>query len=325
MDNRKPVDITEEGYQLYELEEPLVDAVRLKLMQKGARPLLHGYGEDDLSVGEEDEGNASEACYQTTVQFYELRRTARWAIESIVGHVFDKFDLPRGNGLEIGSGPYGEMANNYMPSDIQRKTWEEVEINPHSIEHNMRLNPGSVIHQGSYLNLCGADGVGLEKGSRDIVTGLSSLDSTTFVDIALEQIRQVLRDGGYLLHVQDLGPSDGVIEHFVRTHFGMPSPHNCFFAGSGYPSAYVLPYGGVLTSGELFRLYLRFAVERTEGLELVFDKWITAVRMCDDGPPWPEVYSEGLWAMGPRSSDDRGCGASPQIVSASVMLARKVA
>jgi hypothetical protein len=240
--------------------------------------------EDERKVAQEDIAIAS-------AHFEVVRDMVRDSLKAIVKFLFNSHELPRSNGLDIGCGATGEMAEKLLPNDIDPLTWWQCDANPSAVEsvqsRDPRINPFVL----SYLNL------GLEKNPLNIITGLSCLDSTCNVQRAIEQIRDSLVEGGYFLHIQDVGHKN----YFGLSQLasqGIQPPYGIV----GYPSH---PKGELATfafmnekklypSVDLFRQYLADRVREVPGMEIVFNDWLSTERIAPLGD-MTYLYSNGLF------------------------------
>lgn len=210
--------------------------------------------------------------------FERTRIPIRNGLKAIVNYVFDKCDLPKDKGIDIGCGATGEMVEELLPNNIDRSSWMQIDANPSAVRENQNRHPAARVQQGSYLHM---DGV----RNLNIVTGLSSLDATCFVDRAIEQIRWALKKGGYLLHVQDVRPG---INYGIREaqYMGLEPPYEIEIAqGSKEPLSYWSQHQQeYINVGELFRRRFGRAIENSPGMELVFNKWVNVRKFLNNGP-----------------------------------------
>lgn len=209
--------------------------------------------------------------------FERTRIPVRDSLRTILEYIFERFALPKSGGVDIGSGATGEMVECLLPHDIDRNSWVQLECNPASVRENQRRHPSSRIVQGSYHDL-GVSGL-------NIVSGLSSLDNTWFVNEAIEEIRRALRDGGYLLHVQDVRPGIGYGFREME-YLGVEQPCEIEIA-SGFPDPltfFVRSQQEYLNVGECFRRNLGRAVKANPGMELLFNKWVNLRKFRSEGP-----------------------------------------
>lgn len=224
---------------------------------------------------------------QASLHFEKFRNPVRNALQAIVSSVFEKYNLPLEGGIDIGCGATGEMVEKLLPTDAgQRATWTQIDVNPSAVAENKRRHPLSNIQPGSYLNIGVTD-------YYPIITGLSSLDSTAFVERAVQQVRDALKKGGIFLHIQDVKPGwaapfQEVVsmgEKFPYVVEVVPNddeskaeehevfPHNIHMYHTGI---------GPLSVIDLFRSHLAKAIKNTEGLILLESDWVTAIGKVDD-------------------------------------------
>lgn len=223
----------------------------------------------------EIEGIAKQDITASSI-FERTRMSVRDGLKAIVSHIFDRFDLPKDKGLDIGCGATGEMVEELLPNTVDKNSWMQIDANPSAVRENRNRHPAAKVQQGSYLHM---DGV----RNLNIVTGLSSLDATCFIDKAIDQIRRALKKGGYLLHIQDVRPG---INYGMREaeYMGLEPPYEIeVIKGHNEPLTYWLQQEYV-NVGELFRRRLGRAIENNTGMELVFNKWVNARRFLDSGP-----------------------------------------
>ena len=223
---------------------------------------------------EEEEADIARLDSSTASGGFEKNRSeVRGELKAITDFVFREYGLPRENGLDIGSGESGEMVQRLLPIGNNIKTWTQLEVSPSAVEVNSKRHPRSDIRQGSYLSLDQGD---QDLRDRPIITGLSSLDATCFIDKAIEQIRMALSDGGFLFHVQDVRPGNGVVMQQLYDE-NCRLPYDGYFLNGGDNKAIAYRVGDSYVSvGELFRRRLGQAISSNAGMELLFNDWITA-------------------------------------------------
>ncbi|MBI4994299.1 class I SAM-dependent methyltransferase [Candidatus Peregrinibacteria bacterium] len=213
-----------------------------------------------------------------SLTFERTRSQVRDALRAIIRHIFNQFGLPKNQGLDIGCGATGEMAEELLPGDIDKNSWVQIDVSPSAVQENQRRHPSSTIKEGSYLHMNGVQNL-------NIITGLSSLDATCFIDRAIEQIRFALKIGGYLLHVQDVRPGVGCgIREMEYMDLKPPYPIETA-TGKDEPLTYWIQHMQEYANvGELFRRQLGRAIEGCNGMELLFNKWISARKFLNSGP-----------------------------------------
>lgn len=266
------------GYDLHIADKPRRDMPeflrRHDMLQPAELTLLSA----PTNIKEELAGIRAQNIKTASSVFERNRVPVRGALRAIVGYAFDKFNLPKSGGVDIGSGATGEMVEELLPQSVTRSSWVQLEANPSAVSENQRRHPNSRIVEGSYLNM-GVSGL-------DIVTGLSSLDATCFLDQAIEQVRSALKEGGYLLHVQDVRPGKGFGLREMA-HMGHKPPFNAEIPKDvDDPLTYFTDRQKqkAVSVGELFRRNLGRTIENNSGMELLFNRWVTA-RKPIDGPP----------------------------------------
>ncbi len=236
-------------------------------------------------------------------------------LRAIVRDAFARHSLPMDSGLDIGSGASGYMVAKLFPFDAQGK-WLQMELNPQAVEINKKKNPSLPVMQGSYHRL-------QKQGVRSmfpVITGLSSLDATQHLAHAVKQIRDGLRDGGSLFHVQDVRPGLDVVHRQLK-ELAAPEPYATQeLQGPTAGLNTVLTYKGQserINVVELFRQRLGAVIQNTPGLELLENQWVTAGGKNKESKN-DRQYSMGIYLELPA---DR----SPiQQASAVVTVARKV-
>lgn len=274
-------EVTKHGqYDFYIGDEPYRDILDF-MRQHG---MLQQGCVTPLSMPANPEAEAESFAMQDPIasSCFEIhRKPVRNALRTIVDYIFDRFNLPRNKGFDIGCGATGEMVEELLPDNIDRNSWVQIDVNPSAVRENKNRHPDAKVQQGSYLHV---DGV----RNLNIITGLSSLDSTYFISKAIEQIRQALKKGGYLLHVQDVGPGKGYGWGEAR-YMGLEPPYEIEIIRvrnrTGGAFTYWVPHQQKYISvGELFRRNFGRAIENNPGMELIFNKWVNARRVLNSGP-----------------------------------------
>lgn len=224
-------------------------------------------------VAEEEAGISQFDPGVESPTFDRTRQHFREAIRAAVGHFFEKFDLPRRGGLDIGSGATGSMVHSFLDGTVEKHSWTEMDVNPQSVRANAKLHPGARVVTGSYHRL---DSLNLHD-SLDMVTGLSTLDATQFIPHAIAQIRNALRRGGYLFHLQDVRPGNGAGLRELQA-MGEQSPFHCLAFHTDRPqpefAAFASSDGSVFSTGELFRRQLDRAFVADGGYEVLLNDWV---------------------------------------------------
>jgi SAM-dependent methyltransferase len=249
--------------------------------------------------------------------FEKNRIPVRDSLRAIISFIIDKFAVPTDNGLDLGSGATGEMVEQLLPLDeLSRKEWIQLDVNPSSIVVNKKRHPDSRIVQGSYLDLLRGQNL---DGIMNVITGLSSFDATNFVPKAVEEVRYALREGGYFLHVQDVRPGMVSIIHQLQA-MGRNTPYKALVLPDSHNSNEFLAFEtdeGFLSVSELFRRYLGSVIEADEGMELLFNDWITARTRVKANERMSRLYFMNiLLGVSPKFF-------SEHVTSAVVTLARK--
>ena len=205
-------------------------------------------------------------------QFDRNRTHFREAIRAAMKHYFTEYKLPTENGLDFGCGATGTMVHGFLDKIINKNTWTEADVNPASVAQNKAIHPESRIYTASYHDV---SALGLD-GNLDIVTGLSTLDATQFIPHAIGQIRQALRSGGYILHIQDVRPGQSAGIREIRA-MGQELPCHCLIVKNSNHSQDFMAFQtpeGPLSSGELFRRQMSRAFKEDGGYEVLANDWV---------------------------------------------------
>lgn len=266
------------------------------------------------SIEEEERGIAAQPIQTASLAFEKNRSQVRAALQAILARVFEEYDLPKSNGVDLGSGATGAMVEELLAPHIHKDTWIQVDANPQAVHENRRRHPGSTIVRGSYLRI--QETLKLDN-TLDIATGLSSFDSTQFIEHAVGQVATGLTSGGYFLHMQDVRP--GLLVGFREmAAMGFEPPYRVDMVRSNVgieePIVYYLPDGRKMSVVELFRRNLGRAIERNADMELLMNHWITARRTLPPGTPGRAYFQNILLSGFPIPVEE---------VSAVVTLARK--
>ena len=266
--------------------------------------------EEGLYIAKQNISNAS-LCFKA------FRDPVRDLLKTIVAFVFDEYDLHKSHGLDIGSGATGEMVEELLPINEEEKAgWTQTDVNPNAVKENKRRHPDSKIEICSYFDLK------VQEVYRTI-TGLSCLDSTSFVEEVIGEIKNALVEEGVFMHFQEIRPGwNSPFKEMVKRGEKFPLvalldpevsgahemfPHNIM----GYCSTMG---DGFLSVMELFRRHLARAIGNVEGLEIILNDWVTAAGPTSDLSNGC-VYNSGLKIPTP--------GNPYNIVSGIVTLVRK--
>ena len=304
------------GYQISAGGPMVYDVPQICLNMRQITPSPFAVYNLPRDAKEEEFGLAQQPISTASLSFEHNRMKVEEALQGITGAVFDQYNLPRFGGIDVGSGATGAMVHQFLKPHINVSSWSEMDVNPNAVAENIRRHPDARVMAGSYLNL--AETKGLPK-KVSIVTGLSSLDATQFISQALNEIRQKLHTGGFLLHIQDVRPGLGTPVRELE-HMGLQSPFCAYTLRSNVgiqePLAYQTPEG-LLSVGELFRRNLGRLIEQQHGMRLLVNHWISARRV----PPNPELGGSAYY----MNVHLRGIPHPIDEVSAVVTLAQRVA
>lgn len=239
-----------------------------------------------FSIEEEEKGIAAQPIQTASLSFEKNRSQVRAALQAILARVFREYNLPRRNGIDLGSGATGAMVEELLAPSIEKDAWIQVDANPQAVDENRKRHPVSAIMRGSYLRI--RETLHILGETLDIATGLSSFDSTQFIEHAVEEVATVLRSGGYFLHMQDVRPGVGVGFREMAA-MGFQPPYHVDMVGSNVgiqePIRYHLPNGMTVSVGELFRRNLGRAIAKNANMELMMNHWVTARRDLPHGTP----------------------------------------
>lgn len=205
---------------------------------------------------------------QASLGFERNRTKVIRQLRAIVRGIMREYKLPTNNGIDIGSGATGAMVGDLMPTVTN---WKQMEINPAAVLENRRRHPEQDIVTGSYFKLTKI----VAPESLDIVTGLSSLDATSFLPDALESVWSVLKPGGVLLHVQDVRPGNGATARWVKRK-GYVGAQDMDMTVDGGVYGIHDPKEGYLSATELLRRELGDVVRDRKDATLVMNAWTTA-------------------------------------------------
>lgn len=225
---------------------------------------------------EDEERHISEQSVSATEGFNRNRRRVIDTLRAIPSFVFEEYSLPRSNEIDIGCGATGFNVHELLGSLMKPSGIIEMDANPHAVEANKKLHPGSPVVVGSYLRL---KELGLRE-SLDLVTGLSSLDATAFLDHAVEQIAEALKPGGYLFHMQDVRPGQNACLQALR-NLGAEAPFPMKISNYNNPeeTPVLFEIGGQrISSVELFRQRMAAALQKTPSLKPILNHWVVARR-----------------------------------------------
>lgn len=270
------------------------------------------------SPDDEEQGIARQTIEAASLSFADARQSVIGGLRATLNYLFDKFNLPKEGGIDVGSGSTGGMVEDLLPiSDDQRRTWVQIDANPAAVAENQRRHPQSNIFPGSYHKL------GLN-GTQSIITGLSCLDSTAFMEVAVASIRDALKKGGYFLHLQDVKPGwSPPFQEVVLRKQKLPvkvevAEEQSSLAHHIFPHNIMVYHcnGELVSVMELFRGRLERAIKTVGGLEVVESDWITAVHHNIADPKQARFYGSGYNMQSSNPTN--------QIVSTIATLARRV-
>ncbi len=205
---------------------------------------------------------------RASLGFERNRVKVRRQLRAIVRGIVKEYKLPTNNGMDIGSGATGAMVSDLMPTTTN---WKQVEINPAAVKENKRRHPNQDIVTGSYFKLKAI----AAPESLDIVTGLSSLDATSFLPDALESVWSVLKPGGVLLHVQDVRPGNGATARWTKRR-GYAGAQYMDMTTDGSVYGIYDPREGYISATELLRRELGDVIGSRKDAALVVNAWTTA-------------------------------------------------
>lgn len=228
------------------------------------------------STEEEERGIATQSAEVASGEFERTRAQVRDALRAIIGSVITAFNIPcRQGGIDIGSGATGEMVNQLLKPYIQgaESSWAQVEINPKAVAMNRKRNPLATVIEGSYFQLAND----LRLQNTNMIAGLSCLDATYFLPQVIASVRNSLRENGYLLHIQDVRPGDGVGFRYMQRH-GYQLPYKALMLPNGNPLLYPVQNGMAISVGEMLREELGDAITNTPDMELLYNGWVEAHR-----------------------------------------------
>ncbi|MFH1446087.1 MAG: hypothetical protein ABIG43_01580 [Chloroflexota bacterium] len=247
---------------------------------------------------EEDE--SGHRCYQFCQNaglFVHKRKPVRHLFRAALQYVLGKHRISFDSGVDVGSGPTGEMVNEWLPlTDEQRRNWLESDVNSHAVQANRVMHPNANVQVGSMYDLVGT--LGIPEGTVPLVTGLSSLDAPDFIDDAVKGIRDLLASGGYLVHVQDVRP--GIQVSFDElVHEGEKFPLKAALAippqgitmETFNPHVYQRNNGTLVSTTELFSRRLGRALSQVGGFKVLQNNWICAFEPSEDGMTWVYVMN----------------------------------
>jgi SAM-dependent methyltransferase len=174
--------------------------------------------------------------------FEQARFYGREGLRAILRWVFNEYSLPK-TGLDVGSGMTGEAVNQLFPlTEREIVQWLQIDANPEAVEENRQRGANAQI--ASYLNL----ERDIRGESFHLITGLSSLDATWFVERAISQIREHLSQGGFFLHIQDVIPG---IHTGSRVLSKMGIPSKDFRVQDEEMHGYIVEIANTTTEGQV--------------------------------------------------------------------------
>ncbi|MBU0577302.1 hypothetical protein KJ742_06275 [Patescibacteria group bacterium] len=252
---------------------------------------------------EQEEGAlaAQDLSTASPEQFERVRLNTIEGFRAIIEFLLGEHNLPTSNGVDFRSRAAGMMVENLLKPHIDKETWTQVESNPFCVAENRRRHPDSRILQGTYHDVKALE----LDGNVDIVTGLSALDSTHFLDHAVSQISSALKPGGHLLHIQDVRPGAGAaVREMLEVNIAPPYSTKAIKSGRGIEPLFYQTPEGWLSTGELCRRQIGRAIENCPELELVSNKWITAEKGNEDvyGAYYLNLHVTGWSAIGTLES-----------------------
>ncbi len=230
-------------------------------------------------------------------------------LRAIVRGIMKEYELPINNGIDIGSGGTGAMVGELLPTI---RHWTEMDINPAAVRENKRRHPRSRIVCGSYFRLQEL----APPKSVDIVTGLSSLDNTNFLPLAVDSIWSVLKPGGFLFHVQDVRPGNWTTVRWVRQK-GYIAPHSTDVTLDGGIYGLHDPQEKYISAAELLRRELGEVIGKRDDADLVLNAWTTA-RISTHRESWGGIYYQNVAISGTPNTP-----LPETIATAVVTIARK--
>jgi len=274
-------ELIDDSLQVYATEDPMMGYL-LENMDF-FKPYFLDAKIDQQSIEKEERMTAEQDALTASGLFELARAPFRSYFRAMLKEVFDHFDISKEGGVDIGSGSTGEMVHEYLPlTPEQRRTWTECEVNPKAVELHKLRHSSANIRLGSYLRL--RESLGLTNPVNTI-TGLSSLDATNHLNEALQEIKDSLSVGGFLVHMQDVRPGIhyGIKEMQRR---GYCAPYKCIIGPLEGKMAFPNPYGFLLetpkghyaiSSAEFFRQALGRTIETIKGFRLLFNQWLTCI------------------------------------------------
>ena len=281
------------AFEVQRLERPLNEIERLKSFYLFDKNI----DERDFFMRDpqlEEEMVKNHVILSGTHAFDQYRKMVRSGLKAIVRSTWDIHKIRSQHGVDVGSGPLGEMASKLIPPRA-RKNCIQVELNHSSVQSNQHLHPYATIIEGSYLELSKIIG---EKA--DFVTGLSCLDSTMQLDLAIDEISATLRSGGYLVHVQDMGPGEPIVcDEMMRRHEVSPYKGKAISQGL-FPRFMITDNGrGQISTVDLFRERIGRVIEKKKkDVELIENGWVTALD-SNVGPYYNLHHLHGLYDPNP--------------------------
>lgn len=188
------------------------------------------------------------------------------ALKYLVEDVFENHNLPKEDGMDIGSGGHGFMVKTLM-KDVA-PNFVESDINRNVIE--LRQGKDGNFVPASYYNL--RDQV-VDSDCLSIATGLSILGDTKFPQQIIASVRDALRSGGFFLHVQDLLPSlpvtFGALEAVSKDPYAMYEVENL---GTG-EAPWTVDVGDRRYSAlELASINFASAAKKVDGMRIIFNE-----------------------------------------------------
>ena len=249
-------------------------------------------GIQERSLTDEESDIARQSTSSASEQFTKNRLPHLEALRAIIASVIREYHVEGKGGLDVGSGATGLMVSQLLPPSSPKGEFTQLELNPAAVEENRKLNPELArnIVVGSYHRIP----IRLldHRQPLELVTGLSSLDNTAYLEGALHEIAGVLAIGGLLIHFQDVRPGEGTGPRELLAS-GHRAPYNALAVFRGRPPTpgtrvktegldpltFHVPGEGMTSVVELFRRQIGRALRTLPQWEVLFNDWVTARRL----------------------------------------------